>query len=221
MSFVRACATSEVEPGTPLPVNVDGVEVAVVRQGDDLYAIRAVVSAWIADPKVEVVIMTGGTGITRRDVTPEALEPLISKRIDGFGELFRQLSYNDIGASTIQSRAVGAICRQTLVFALPGSTGAVKLAMDKILLPQLDLGPARLRLVDVAPGLDGREHALEVVRCHAALAVERDATALATRVRADRPRGAIPWPCPSRARRRAARSIVGGAGGRGGRPAEA
>jgi molybdopterin adenylyltransferase len=106
---------------------------------DDLLTIRETVAAWVADPLVRVVITTGGTGITARDVTPEAIEPLIKKRIDGFGELFRSLSYADIGASTIQSRAVGAICDQTLVFALPGSTGAVRLALEKILLPQLDI----------------------------------------------------------------------------------
>lgn len=105
---------------------------------DDLIGLRARFEDWIADPRIQVVIATGGTGITRRDVTPEALDPLITKRIDGFGELFRQLSFAEIGAATIQSRAVGAICAQTLVFALPGSTNAVRLAMQKILLPQLD-----------------------------------------------------------------------------------
>lgn len=105
---------------------------------DDTARVRAQLSAWIADPEVQIVIATGGTGITRRDVTPEALEPLISKRIEGFGELFRMLSYAEIGPSTIQSRAVGAICEQTLIFLLPGSTNAVRLALDKILLPQLD-----------------------------------------------------------------------------------
>lgn len=105
---------------------------------DDLEGLRAQFRRWIDDPEVQVVISTGGTGITGRDVTPEALEPLIDKRIDGFGELFRQLSYEQIGASTVQSRCVGAVCGKTLVFVLPGSTGAVRLAMEKILLPQLD-----------------------------------------------------------------------------------
>ncbi len=105
---------------------------------DDFTRIQAQLEDWIRDPGVQVIIATGGTGITRRDVTPEALEPLITKRIEGFGELFRMLSYQDIGASTIQSRAVGAICSNTLVFVLPGSTGACQLAMEKILLPQLD-----------------------------------------------------------------------------------
>lgn len=101
--------------------------------------IRSVLSRFIASGDVQVVITTGGTGITARDVTPEAIAPLVTKRIEGFGELFRMLSYADIGASTVQSRAVGAICDKTLVFALPGSTGAVRLALDKILVPQLDI----------------------------------------------------------------------------------
>jgi molybdopterin adenylyltransferase len=105
---------------------------------DDRDGLTQQFRSWIADPEVSIVIATGGTGITRRDVTPEALAPLISKTIDGFGELFRMLSYEEIGASTIQSRAVGAICERTLVFLLPGSTGAVRLALDRILLPQLD-----------------------------------------------------------------------------------
>ncbi|MEN9577761.1 MAG: hypothetical protein RJA70_770 [Pseudomonadota bacterium] len=105
---------------------------------DDFVKLQAQFADWISNPNIQVVIATGGTGITRRDVTPEALEPLMTKPIAGFGELFRMLSYEQIGASTIQSRAIGAICNQTLVFLLPGSTGACELAMEKILLPQLD-----------------------------------------------------------------------------------
>jgi molybdopterin adenylyltransferase len=105
---------------------------------DDRSQLTAQLATWLEDPGVQVVITTGGTGITARDVTPEAIQPLVTKRIDGFGELFRVLSYDDIGAATVQSRAIGAICGKTLVFALPGSTGAVRLAMEKILLPQLD-----------------------------------------------------------------------------------
>lgn len=112
--------------------------VAQAIVSDDFDQIQRTVAGWIKQPEISVVITTGGTGITRRDVTPDAIEPLITKRIDGFGELFRSLSYTDIGVSTIQSRALGAICGQTLVFALPGSTGAVRLALEKILLPQLD-----------------------------------------------------------------------------------
>lgn len=120
---------------------------------DDLLAIREVVASWVKDPEVQVVIATGGTGITARDVTPEAIEPLISKRIDGFGELFRLTSYDEIGASTIQSRAIGAICDRTLVFALPGSTAAVRLALEKILVPQLDARTRPCNFVTLFPRL--------------------------------------------------------------------
>ncbi len=112
------------------------VERAIVK--DDLATIRGRIEAWVKDPRVEVVLVTGGTGITHRDVTPEALAPLVTKPIPGFGELFRWLSYADIGAATIQSRAEAALCGATLVFLLPGSTGAVKLALEKIIVPQLD-----------------------------------------------------------------------------------
>lgn len=100
--------------------------------------IRAQLAQWIADPGVEVVIATGGTGVTPRDVTPEALAPLVTKHIPGFGELFRQLSFAEIGTATIQSRAEAALCGQTYVFLLPGSTAGVKLGIDKIIVPQLD-----------------------------------------------------------------------------------
>src|SRR6478735_10958653 len=100
--------------------------------------IRAQLAVWIADPEVEVVIATGGTGVTPRDVTPEAMAPLITKHIPGFGELFRQLSFAEIGTATIQSRADAALCGQTYVFLLPGSTNGVKLGVEKILIPQLD-----------------------------------------------------------------------------------
>ena len=105
---------------------------------DDRAVLQAIFSDLVDDDGVDVVLATGGTGITQRDVTPEALTPLVTKWIPGFGELFRHLSYADIGAATIQSRAEAALCRGTLVFVLPGSTGAVKLALEKIILPQLD-----------------------------------------------------------------------------------
>ena len=98
---------------------------AIVR--DSEIAIRAQLAAWIADPGVDVVIATGGTGVTPRDVTPEALAPLVTKHIPGFGELFRQLSFDEIGPATIQSRADAALCGQTYVFLLPGSTAGVPL----------------------------------------------------------------------------------------------
>ena len=109
---------------------------AIVR--DDPDAVASHVSRALGDPATDVVITTGGTGITARDVTPDALLPLVTKPIPGFGELFRMLSYAEIGAATIQSRAEAALCGDTLVFALPGSTGAVRLALEKIVLPQLD-----------------------------------------------------------------------------------
>ncbi|PRQ04815.1 molybdenum cofactor biosynthesis protein B [Enhygromyxa salina] len=105
---------------------------------DEVLLIRAQLSAWITDPEVQVVLATGGSGLTARDVTPEALAPLVTKPIPGFGELFRWLSYAEIGTSTIQSRAEAALCDQTLVFALPGSPGACRTAWDHILAQQLD-----------------------------------------------------------------------------------
>ncbi len=105
---------------------------------DSELKIRAQLAQWIADPGVDVVIATGGTGVTPRDVTPEAMAPLVTKHIPGFGELFRQVSFAEIGAATIQSRADAALCGQTYVFLLPGSTGGVRTGVDQILLSQLD-----------------------------------------------------------------------------------
>lgn len=105
---------------------------------DDIYAIRSQVSQWIADTAINVIITTGGTGFSGRDSTPEALIPLFDKTIDGFGELFRQVSYDEIGSSTIQSRCVGGLANRTLIFCLPGSNNACKTGWDKILKEQLD-----------------------------------------------------------------------------------
>ncbi len=105
---------------------------------DDRYQIRAHVSRWVADPKVHVVLVTGGTGFYGRDITPEALTPLFDKTIDGFGEVFRALSLQEIGLSTMQSRAVAGIANHTGIFAIPGSTNACKTAWAKILHNQLD-----------------------------------------------------------------------------------
>ena len=105
---------------------------------DDIYLMRARVSQWIADPEIHAVISTGGTGFTGRDSTPEALAPLFDKQIDGFGELFRQLSYDDIGTSTVQSRALGGMANKTVIFCLPGSTGACRMGWQGILKEQLD-----------------------------------------------------------------------------------
>lgn len=105
---------------------------------DDIYLLRAQVSQWIATTGVNAVISTGGTGFTGRDSTPEALAPLFDKQIDGFGELFRHLSLVDIGTSTVQSRALGGIANKTVIFCLPGSTGACRTAWEGILSEQLD-----------------------------------------------------------------------------------
>jgi molybdenum cofactor biosynthesis protein B len=105
---------------------------------DDIYQMRAIVSAWIADSKVEVILTTGGTGFTGRDSTPEALAPLFDKTIEGFGELFRQLSYDEIGTSTVQSRCCAGLSNNTAIFCLPGSTGACKTGWQGIIRQQLD-----------------------------------------------------------------------------------
>jgi molybdenum cofactor biosynthesis protein B len=105
---------------------------------DDIYQLRSIVSQWIADPKVQVVITTGGTGFSGRDSTPEALSVLFDKQIEGFGELFRHYSLHEIGTSTLQSRALGGMANKTLIFCVPGSTGACRTAWTEILGPQLD-----------------------------------------------------------------------------------
>jgi len=118
---------------------------------DDKYRIRAIVSRWIAEPDVDVVITTGGTGFTGRDSTPEALSPLFDKLIDGFGELFRQVSFEEIGSSTIQSRALGGLANGTLVFALPGSSNACRTAWTRILATQLDVDFKPCNFVELIP----------------------------------------------------------------------
>ena len=118
---------------------------------DDIYAVRAIVSQWIADDAVQVIITTGGTGFTGRDSTPEALTPLFDKHINGFGELFRQISYDEIGSSTIQSRAVGGLANATLIFALPGSSNAVRTGWQKIIEPQLDIDNKPCNFAELIP----------------------------------------------------------------------
>jgi len=118
---------------------------------DDLSTIQLAVKSLCERDDVDVILLTGGTGITLRDVTPEAIAPLITKEIPGFGELFRWLSYQDIGAATIQSRAMAALCLSTLVFALPGSTGAVRLAVEKIIEPQLDINTKPCNFAQLLP----------------------------------------------------------------------
>ena len=105
---------------------------------DDIYQMRAIVSSWIAEDDIEVVITTGGTGFTGRDSTPEALAPIFDKHIEGFGELFRQLSYDEIGTSTVQSRCLAGLANRTAIFCLPGSTGACKTGWNGIIKSQLD-----------------------------------------------------------------------------------
>ena len=105
---------------------------------DDKYDIRAILSRWIADKNVQVVLVTGGTGFTGRDTTPEAVAPLFDKTIEGFGKLFRQVSFNEIGTSTIQSRALAGMANKTLIFCMPGSTNACRTAWDHIIQSQLD-----------------------------------------------------------------------------------
>ncbi|WP_438957509.1 molybdenum cofactor biosynthesis protein B [Porticoccus sp.] len=123
---------------------------------DDIYCLRAEVSRWIADPQLQVVLVTGGTGFTDRDSTPEALLPLFDKQVEGFGELFRQISFTEIGTSTVQSRAVAGLANRTLVFCMPGSTNACRTAWDRILGEQLD---ARTRPCNFIP------HVARVDKC--------------------------------------------------------
>jgi molybdenum cofactor biosynthesis protein B len=127
---------------------------AILR--DDADIIETQLRAWIADPQIDVVITTGGTGVTGRDVTPEAFGRVLEKTIEGFGELFRMLSYQKIGTSTIQSRALGGVAGGTYLFALPGSTGAVKDGWDDILRFQLDSRHRPCNLVELMPRL--KEH---------------------------------------------------------------
>lgn len=120
---------------------------------DDIYAIRAVVSGWIADEGVNVVISTGGTGVTGRDGTPEAVQPLLDKEIEGFGEVFRAVSYDEIKTSTLQSRALAGVANATYIFCLPGSSGACMTAWDTIISAQLDYRTRPCNLVELMPRL--------------------------------------------------------------------
>lgn len=129
-------------------------EKCIVR--DDVYQIRAIVSRWIADPAVEAVVTTGGTGLTGRDGTPEAIRPLLDKVIDGFGEMFRAISFRDIGTSTLQSRALAGVANGTLVFCVPGSTGACATAWDELIAAQLDSRTRPCNLVELLPRLTER-----------------------------------------------------------------
>ena len=123
---------------------------------DDRYAIRAQVAAWIAEPGVHGVLITGGTGFTGRDSTPEAVLPLLDKEMPGFGELFRAVSFEEIGTSSLQSRAFAGLSNQTFVFALPGSTSACRTAWEKLLRAQLDARTRPCNLVGLLPRLGER-----------------------------------------------------------------
>ncbi|WP_371188676.1 molybdenum cofactor biosynthesis protein B [Thalassotalea maritima] len=139
----RALADELVESGHQL------AEKAIVK--DDIYQIRAIVSQWIADDNIHAIITTGGTGFTARDNTPEAISVLFDKQVEGFGELFRYISYQEIGTSTIQSRAFAGMANKTVIFCVPGSTNACKTAWRKVIKEQLD---ASHRPCNFAPHLN-------------------------------------------------------------------
>ena len=120
---------------------------------DDVYKIREVISRWIADDKVNIIITTGGTGLTGRDITPEAVRPLLDKEIEGVGELFRWLSYQEIKTSTVASRALGGTANGSFIFCLPGSTGACRTGWDEIIGPQVDYRNGPCNMVELMPRL--------------------------------------------------------------------
>lgn len=120
---------------------------------DDIYRIRAIVSDWIVDEPVNVILTTGGTGLTGRDGTPEAIMPLLDKTIDGFGEIFRLISYEDIGTSSLQSRCIAGVANGTYVFCLPGSTNACQTGWEKLISAQLDSRTGPCNLVELMPRL--------------------------------------------------------------------
>ena len=120
---------------------------------DDIYQIRAVMSRWIVDPAVDIILSTGGTGLTGRDGTPEAVFPLFDKVIEGFGELFRRISYDEISTSTIQSRVTAGVANGTYIFCLPGSSGACRTGWDKILVTQLDIRSRPCNFAELIPRL--------------------------------------------------------------------
>ena len=124
---------------------------------DNVYIMRAIVARWIADEEIHTIITTGGTGLTNRDSTPEALLPLFDQVIEGFGELFRQVSYDEIGSSTVQSRCCAGLANRTLVFCLPGSTGACRTGWNRILREQLDSRHQPCNFVGLT-ALGGRQH---------------------------------------------------------------
>lgn len=123
---------------------------------DDIHELRAIVCRWIVHTAPDVVVTTGGTGLTGRDVTPEALKVLFDREIEGFGEVFRQLSYESVGASTMQSRAIAGVAKSTLIFCLPGSTGACAEGWDRLIAPQIDARTKPCNLQEILPRLSER-----------------------------------------------------------------
>jgi molybdenum cofactor biosynthesis protein B len=120
---------------------------------DDIYQQRAIISRWIADPNVDGILITGGTGFTGRDSTPEAVTPLLDKQMPGFGELFRSISYEEIGTSSLQSRAFAGLANATFVFCVPGSTSACRTAWEQIIVTQLDARTRPCNLATLRPRL--------------------------------------------------------------------
>jgi molybdopterin adenylyltransferase len=150
-------ALAEDKSGATLATRIEAAGHALADRAivsDDVESIRARVRAWIADPAVDVIITTGGTGFTGRDVTPEAVEPLFEKRMDGFSAYFHTVSAAKIGSSTIQSRATAGVAGATYIFCLPGSPGACRDAWDEILVHQLDYRFRPCNFVELMPRLD-------------------------------------------------------------------
>lgn len=131
------------------------IEKAIVP--DDIYQIRAVISRWIADPTVQAIVTTGGTGVTGRDGTPEAVKPLLDKELQGFGELFRLLSYQEIQTASLHSRALAGLANRTYLFCLPGSSGACRTGWDQLIAPQLDRRLRPCNLAELMPRLGERD----------------------------------------------------------------
>lgn len=155
ISDTRALADDK--SGTTLVERLTGAGHALAARDivpDDVEGIRKVVKAWIADPAIDVIITTGGTGFTGRDVTPEAIEPLFEKRMEGFSTVFHMISYEKIGTSTLQSRATAGVANATYIFCLPGSPGACRDGWDAILANQLDLRYRPCNFVEILPRLD-------------------------------------------------------------------
>ena len=156
-AFVAGADVRDAAGGLGAQIRIDGPAGHVLHERtllpDDRYRLRAQVSQWIADPAVDGILVTGGTGFTGRDSTPEALLPLLDKDMPGFGELFRQISFDEIGTSSLQSRAFAGLANQTFLFCLPGSTSACRTAWEKIIRAQLDARTLPCNLATLRPRL--------------------------------------------------------------------